>query len=253
MSSRSRHGFTLIELSIVLVIIGLIVGGVMVGQVLIKAAKIRSAASQLQHYSAAYQTFELKYGCIMGDCPNATDFFGSTYVSPSAYAGCTNATNGIGNGDGDGFITSGGATVIYCESMFAVKSLQLSNLLPTTLRNTCTNTSNYMFNGINNGCAHFWVDDLYNKTPTKSLNTITWTFVGPSTGANTRYPTLSPVEARGIDEKIDDGIPNNGKFYGLDTASLAVGTGVTVVNSCQTGGVYNTNETLTCRIVYYLE
>ena len=37
---QPQAGFTLIELSIVLVIIGLIVGGVLVGQDLIKAAEI---------------------------------------------------------------------------------------------------------------------------------------------------------------------------------------------------------------------
>lgn len=64
---------------------------------------------------------------------------------------------------------------------------------------------------------------------------------------------MSPVEAKGIDDKIDDGIPNKGKFYGLNTASLAAGTGAVIANSCRTSGVYNTNETLTCRTVYYLE
>ena len=40
--AMKQRGFTLIELSIVLVIIGLIVGGVLVGQDLIRAAKIRA-------------------------------------------------------------------------------------------------------------------------------------------------------------------------------------------------------------------
>ena len=42
-----KGGFTLIELSIVLVIIGLIVGGVLVGQRLIYAVQVRKEISQL--------------------------------------------------------------------------------------------------------------------------------------------------------------------------------------------------------------
>ena len=42
----ARQGFTLIELSIVLVVIGLVVGGVLVGQDLIRAAGVRATISQ---------------------------------------------------------------------------------------------------------------------------------------------------------------------------------------------------------------
>lgn len=43
-----QKAFTLIELSIALVIIGLITGGVLVGQDLIKAAQIRSVINERQ-------------------------------------------------------------------------------------------------------------------------------------------------------------------------------------------------------------
>ena len=46
---RYRQGFTLIELSIVLVIIGLIIGGVLVGQDLIKAAATRRRLPRLRN------------------------------------------------------------------------------------------------------------------------------------------------------------------------------------------------------------
>ena len=62
-----NKGFTLIELSIVLVIIGLIVGGVLVGQDLIKAAEIRATVSQVEGYNSAVNTFRLKYNGLPGD------------------------------------------------------------------------------------------------------------------------------------------------------------------------------------------
>src|SRR5665213_3308988 len=59
--------FTLIELSIVLVIIGLIVGGILVGQDLIKAAEVRAQISQIEKYSSAVNTFRAKFAAIPGD------------------------------------------------------------------------------------------------------------------------------------------------------------------------------------------
>lgn len=80
MSSPSKNnlrGFTLIELSIVLVVIGLIVGGVLVGQDLIKAAELRATISQLEKFNTATTTFKLKYGSLPGDMsPNTASSLG---------------------------------------------------------------------------------------------------------------------------------------------------------------------------------
>lgn len=62
--------FTLIELSVVLVVIGLIVGGVLVGQDLIKAAAIRATVTQVEQFNTAANTFFGKYGYLPGDMPN---------------------------------------------------------------------------------------------------------------------------------------------------------------------------------------
>jgi prepilin-type N-terminal cleavage/methylation domain-containing protein len=59
-------GFTLIELSIVLVIIALIVGGVLVGKDLISAAYVRAQITQIERFNTAVNTFYGKYGYI---CP----------------------------------------------------------------------------------------------------------------------------------------------------------------------------------------
>lgn len=62
-----NRGFTLIELSIVLVIIGLLVGGILVGQSLIDSAKISNFVSLISESDAAVNAFEAKYNGLPGD------------------------------------------------------------------------------------------------------------------------------------------------------------------------------------------
>ena len=79
---KNQQGFTLVEMSIVLVIIGLIVGGVLVGQDLVKGAQIRATVAQLQQYDAAINTFRGKYDQFPGDMSAGknTAFFGAAVI-----------------------------------------------------------------------------------------------------------------------------------------------------------------------------
>lgn len=64
-------GFTLVEMAIVLVVIGLILGGVFKGQALIDSARVRSLQSEVSGIRAAWYSFQERYRSIPGDFPNA--------------------------------------------------------------------------------------------------------------------------------------------------------------------------------------
>ncbi len=108
-TGTAQRGFTLIELSIVLVIIGLIVGGILTGRDLIRAAELRSVVSDLERFDTAFNTFRGKYDCIPGDCANATTFFGTDSLGCPSGGGPT----GTCNGNGDGLIWWSSTNEIY--------------------------------------------------------------------------------------------------------------------------------------------
>lgn len=249
MERHKNSAFTLVELSLVLVIIGLLVGGVLEGLSLIQQAEIRSAATQFQQLEAGYRTFQTKYNCIMGDCVNATDFFGNNYVVVGI--GCPPSGGaGNGNGNGDGLIDNGGyGGNWYCEATQALHSMYQAKFLPSKIIAPCRAGNVNYFSGINGSCGYFYKDDLYSAVSPIKTNSVTMgTF---TTGGSLNAAALSPVQARLIDEKIDDGKPTNGKFKGLN-AALTSG-GAIVANSCSTSGIYNLNEDNTCRVLYYLK
>lgn len=189
-----RSGFTLIELSIVLVIIGLLVGGVLVGQDLIAASKIRQKASQLQEMKTAVNVFRLKYNCIAGDCPNAATTFGL----------------GGGDGDGDKKIEWSAERIDFWTHMENAGILQFETTSVSTTRRVSTLGSQ----------VHMYVtvEALYATNVSyayddKNMVGITG---GPSTVGSWQNGALTTAQAYGVDTKIDDGMPGSGNFVSID-------------------------------------
>ncbi len=92
----STAGFTLVELSIVLVIIGLIIGGVLSGRQIMLNAQITNAVNAIQAYEAQFQTYVQNYGAMPGDDAQATERFPSADI-PAA----TESANGTLDGTFD--------------------------------------------------------------------------------------------------------------------------------------------------------
>ena len=73
---QKSHGFSLVELSIVLVIVGLLTGGILMGQNLIRNAEIQGVMKELAKYSDAVIAFRDQYDALPGDLPDAGNYWG---------------------------------------------------------------------------------------------------------------------------------------------------------------------------------
>ena len=104
-SKPSQHGFTLVELAIVLVIIGLILAAVLKGQELIVSARLKSTISDIDGIRSASNTFRDKYNALPGDYANA-----QARVGVKAGVVFANCDGTVGKCDSSGVIDGDGLT-----------------------------------------------------------------------------------------------------------------------------------------------
>jgi prepilin-type N-terminal cleavage/methylation domain-containing protein len=218
--SPNQAGFTLIELSIVLVIIGLIAGGVLVGQDLIRAAEIRSVVDQIEGYDAAVNTFRGKYNGLPGDLTTAANF---GLANTNALA----TTRGRGNGNG--LIESVGSTGIVGymgEPAVALNHLGQANLIKEGITNadytaivTVADATmpaaklgkgNRMYFTAFQGLHYYLIAGFSGATVTVT-----------SAWAAAPVDAMTPNEAFQIDTKIDDGVPSTGTVRPVLLATAA--------------------------------
>ena len=216
------QGFTLIELSIVLVIIGLIVGGVLVGQNLIVAAGVRAQVAQIEKFNTAANTFRGKYGYLPGDIkdPDAGNF---GFQARGQYAG-----EGDGNGvllgnhnndssAADGRDSAGGETVMFWVDLSAAHLIDQTFNTATSISTACAtaamsacfptakiSNTNYIYVYSGGYYGTSWVSNGVNYFGISSATSLAYNGVANST------PMLTVQQAYAIDSKMDDGFPQSG-------------------------------------------
>jgi prepilin-type N-terminal cleavage/methylation domain-containing protein len=98
MTNIKNLGFSLVELSVVLVIIGLIIASIAGGSHLLYTAKLNNVISELRGYETAIDSFRNTHNYWPGDMPNAEDYWGTYHA--------TNNPTGVNNGDGNEDVNS---------------------------------------------------------------------------------------------------------------------------------------------------
>lgn len=200
MYRNTQNGFTLVELSIVLVIIGLIVSSVLVGQELIRSAELRATTSQYQKFQTAVNTFIGKYNGIPGDIQGET--FGLTDA---------NTGNGAGLGDSNGTIQASGGGIAAPTGETADFWSHL------------TTPGRELVEGSYAGGAGAIIGQ---DVPRMKFSGNGWGVYGIASRnyfvagiiANAAYHTRNafvPLDAFSIDEKVDDGVPTTGTIVAL--------------------------------------
>ncbi len=240
-----RHAFTLIELSIVIVIIGILVGGILGGQSLIRNAEIKTVISEVSKYKAAAIQFKDQYNGLPGDLADANSYW-----------------TGANPGNGDGVIGTAAAASATGEMFEFWNHLTLAGLIsgkytglagagsaidsiPGTNipKSRITNSGWSIYNLANyGGDASTYAFDYGNQL----------LFGSVVASSVTDGSILTPTEAWNVDTKVDDGKPGSGKMLVRENGTWAGASKCTTSTSnTDYAGAYNlTNSAVICALKF---
>lgn len=224
MNRQTQRGFSLVELSIVLVIIGLLVGGVMAGRHLIRSAELQSAPTTAEKFKSAITAFKDAYDYqFPGDMVNATNYW-------------TGAVNGNGNGRID---YNGG---LLGEEHRVWQHLSMARLIEGSYPGTAVDQ--IPKGQITNSFYRVsYQTNVYGKSGHMiSLNGLN--------GTVANAPVLSPNELRTLDAKLDDGLADSGWVLGFNEQGQ---TGCVTNPYSSPTGSYLTGNDIRCKAFFVMD
>ena len=201
---RTESGFSLVELSIVLVVLGLMVGGILAGKSLIRASQLRGVIAERESIVVATKAFRDKYFGLPGDITNATQFWGAqTVPGPPWTCASGNMVDKLTcDGDGDGMVEDNTApdffTTFRSESYYFFQQLVNAELIQATPPLL------WMYSKLKQATwyVYFVQSAVFPRFNIPYGNVLMF-------NANNR---IWSDEVWNIDAKIDDGLPTKGKM-----------------------------------------
>lgn len=217
---RSRVAFTMVEISLVLVIVGLLIGSISVGRSMLRSSQLQSIAKEHTLFVVAISSFKEIYGSIPGDMTNATDYWGIAAGITGNNLTCRNAQSTDAktcNGDGDlrirTIITQGPESMRFWQHLnnaglisgkytgaYYSEGMNASNSPSGKLPNSLWGTYDYV---TQSSSPVGFFDGVYNNT--------LW-IGGYDSTATASAPIMNGGEMWNLDVKVDDGMPAIGKL-----------------------------------------
>ena len=230
--------FTLIEMSIVLVIIGLIIGGVLAGRDLLHTQKVRRVIEDVSQIKSSTAAFELKFSALPGDMADAFSYWGIDCGANAAAC----------NGNGDRKIGTP-----YNERWFAWRHMNLAKVYPgnyTGVADLTWTPSVAVPEGPFPGTVYHWEIATWVGNNREGLQLL---FYASDAGGGSAWANsaLIPADAWSIDVKVDNGNPRTGKML---VAGGYNGVTATSDPNCHSGNNYDLDhDEPSCRLEFVME
>lgn len=250
-----KKGFTLVELSIAIVIVGLLIGGLLVGQSLVESARINKILSGNSQLKIMINQFYSKIKCLPGDCPSSKIGTGLNHSSNSGYG------NGLIEGTYEqqyvllqlqAFgIYGGKESLSACAAARYVGSAASSCFLKGPQTDSIFIVRHYIGPTQSNGFAYAPVNvgGLRDNEHWIAYGRHYASATVPWEGANP-YGLLTAAQVAQIDAKGDDGLPNTGFIRGFTENNNHTSCS-TPASYTNTAAVYDLNKTGTVCLPYF--